>query len=246
MGALVLFMPNNLGAQIELEIENRINDANSISTNTTQPHLAIMNSAIYNDIAEQSHIFGEVLNNFTYPISSVRVYAAVYDGSGNVTATNYAYTQDYYMKPGQKSGFWILIEKNIPESSKYILTSTFESNSRVKPELLKLEPTLISKDPVEIVGTVVNLGTEVATSVGVTGIFYDENHIVVDSEVDYVNIGYDIQPGQKGSFSLKPIMNLQNAHKIKSVALNVESMEYSMLPNSTITNFSQNRSSVIK
>lgn len=239
MGALLLFMPSNLAAQIELDVENRLNDANSNSTKATQPHLAIMNSAIYKGISKQSHIFGEVLNNFTYPISSVRVYAAVYDDSGNVTATDYAYTRDYYMKPGQKSGFWILIQKDIPESSKYNLTSTFESNSRVKPELLKLEPTLISKDPVEIVGTVVNLGTETATSVDVTGIFYDENHIVVDSEVDYVNIGYDIQPGQKASFSLKPIMNSENAHKIKTVALNVESMEYSMLPNSTTTNFSK-------
>jgi hypothetical protein len=93
----------------------------------------------------------------------------------------------------------------------------------------------ISKDPVEIVGTVTNLGMQPATNVDVTGIFYDQNHTVVDSQDDYVNIGYDIKPREKANFDLQPVLNTQNHNNIKSVALNVQSLEYSMFSNSNAT-----------
>ena len=132
---------NNLNAQIELDLENKINDPN-IENKTNEPHPAVLNSEIYKDsITDQSHIFGEVLNNFTHTISFVRVYAAVYDIAGNVVVTDYSHTSDSYLRPGQKSGFWILIDKDIPEDSKFLLTSTFEKTSTVKPGYLKLETT---------------------------------------------------------------------------------------------------------
>jgi len=225
---------NYLNAQIELKLENKIADPNK----TNELHPAIMNSAIYRTSGSQFQIFGEVFNNLSQPITFVQVYAAVYDNGGNVVATDYAYTSDTYLKPGQKSGFWILIENDIPENSKYALTSTFEKTSEVKPDLLKLDTGFMSKDPVEIVGTVTNLATETATSVSVTGIFYDENHTVVDTNTDYVNIGYGIPAGEKANFSVEPVLNYENHYKIKSVALNVDSLEYSMVsntPNSTVT-----------
>ena len=67
----------------------------------------------------------------------------------------------------------------------------------------------------------------------VTGIFYDQNCTVVDTHSDYVNIGYDIRPGDKANFSLEPLMNTENHDKIENLAINVESLEYSMV-NSTL------------
>lgn len=210
-------------AQIEFNLENKVLTSN-------ESRLLILNSAIYKSYGSQSHIFGEILNNFTHPISFVKVYAAVYDTVGNIVATDYSYARDDYLKPGQKSGFWILIQKDVPEGSKYTLSATFE-DTLTKPESLKLEINLMSLNPAKVIGTVTNLGKEPATNVDVSAIFYDENHKVVDSEENFVNIGYGLSPQGKGTFTLEPILNYENRDKIKIVALNAESTEYSMLSN---------------
>ena len=230
LSVLMLFTVDNIAnviGQIEYKLENNL----QVGHASMQLHPAILNSAIYKGYGSQSHIFGEVLNNFSYPISFVKVYAAVKDTSGDVIVTSDGYVRDNYLKPGQKSGFWILVDEDVPAKSNFTLVSTFDKPARIKPESLKLDVTLMSLNPIKVVGTVTNLGEEPATFVDVTGIFYDENHIVVDSEEEYVIIYGELEPREMATFELEPIMNYENRDRIKSVALNVESTEYIMMAN---------------
>ena len=217
----------NVNGQLEFNLENNLN----VGDINKQPQPALLNSAIYKSYGSQSHIFGEVLNNFSYPISFVKVYAAVQSASGDVIVTSDGFVRDNYLKPGQKSGFWILVDEDVPAKSNFTLVSTFDKPARIKPESLKLDVTLMSLNPIKVVGTVTNLGEEPATFVDVTGIFYDENHIVVDSEEEYVIIYGELEPREMATFELEPIMNYENRDRIKSVALNVESTEYIMMAN---------------
>jgi hypothetical protein len=97
-----------------------------------EPNPDILYSALNSDT-----IVGEVLNNFTYPIESVRITASVYDKNGLLAATGETYTSDYQLKPGSRSGFDIYLDEKLPSNSKYTLTSTFEESEDDKPEALQ-------------------------------------------------------------------------------------------------------------
>lgn len=197
-------------------------------TVTTKPHVIIPSSKIYTD-SLSSKIFGEVLNNFTYPIEFVRIFAQVNDSNGKTIDIKHTNTYGSYLKPGQRAGFWLLFENPIPEQSNYTLTSEFKKSERILPEKLQLQvnnfviPSLIT-------GNITNLGNVTATNVEISAIFYDWNHIVVDTNSDYVNIEEGILPGEQANFDLTPIINSQNSDRITSYALNVQSSEYSMVP----------------
>nr|WP_263324710.1 FxLYD domain-containing protein [Neobacillus sp. Marseille-Q6967] len=51
------------------------------------------------------YIAGEVTNNATVPISSIKLFYTVYDLNGNVIGTDYLYVDTYYLEPGQTSTF---------------------------------------------------------------------------------------------------------------------------------------------
>jgi len=69
--------------------------------------------------------------------------------------------------------------------------------------------------------------------VKVSAIFYDKNHKVVDADYTYTNPDI-ISPNKKAPFEFS--FYTGNPEKIKSVAINVQSNEYSL-----ITNNNQNK-----
>jgi hypothetical protein len=178
---------------------------------------------------------GEVLNNFTYPIELVRITASVYDKNGVIAATGDYYANDYQIKPASRSGFHIFLDEKLPSNSKYTLTVSFEKSEDDKPAALLLSVDTNSEGPrsFKVLGEVINQGQDDANSVKVSGIFYDKDHKVVD--VDYTYTKPDIiSPNKKAPFELS--FYTDNSKKIKSVAINAQSDEYSL-----ITNTNQNK-----
>lgn len=226
LGLISSFMSiNSTYAQIEIPTDKNITSPNFNGTvgEDTEPKPDILYSALKSDT-----IVGEVLNNFTYPIESVLITASVYDKNGVIAATGDTYTSDYQLKPGMKSGFDIYLDERLPGNSKYTLTTRFEKSNEDKPEGLQLSVGKNSKDSksFKIVGEVLNQGQVSANSVRISGIFYDKDHKVLDVDYTYTNPDI-ISPNKKAPFELS--FYTDNPEKIKSIAINAQSKEYSLI-----------------
>ena len=209
------------GENISLPIFNR-----TVSEDA-EPRPDILYSALHSDT-----IVGEVLNNFTYPIELVHITASVYDKNGVIVATGEYNANDYQIKPGMRSGFHIFLDEKLPGNSKYTLTTSFEKSEDDKPAALLLSVDTNSKGPgsYKVLGEVINQGPDVANSAKVSGIFYDKDHKVVDVDYTYTNPDI-ISPNKKAPFELS--FYTDNSKKIKSVAINAQSDEYSLITSNT-------------
>jgi hypothetical protein len=226
-----IFM-NSTYAQIEVTADRNISSPifNRTVSEDAEPRPDILYSALHSDT-----IVGEVLNNFSYPIELVHITASVYDKNGLIVTTAEYNANDYQIKSGMRSGFHIFLDEKLPSSSKYSLTTSFKKSEDDKPAALLLSVDTNSKGPgsYKVLGEVINQGPDNANSVKVSGIFYDKDHKVVD--VDYTYTKPDIiSPNKKAPFELS--FYTDNPEKIKSVAINAQSDEYSL-----ITNDNQNK-----
>lgn len=222
---------NSSYAQIEVTTGRNISSPifNRTVSEDAEPRPDILYSALHSDT-----IVGEVLNNFTYPIELVHITASVYDKNGVVVATGEYNANDYQIKPASRSGFHIFLDEKLPSNSKYTLTTSFEKSEDDKPAALLLSVDTNSKGPgsYKVLGEVINQGPDDANSVKVSGIFYDKDHKVVD--VDYTYTKPDIiSPNKKTPFELS--FYTDNSKKIKSVAINAQSDEYSLITNTNQT-----------
>jgi hypothetical protein len=216
-------------AQIEITTDEKITPLifNETKSEDAQPRPNILYSAL-----NKGTIVGEVLNNFSYPIELVRITATVYDKNGLIAATGEYNANDYQIKPGSRSGFHVFLHEKLPNDSKYTLTTSFGKSEDDKPEALALSVDTNSKGPAsyKVLGQVINQGPDDANSVKVSGIFYDKDHKVVDVDYTYTNPDI-IKPNKKAPFELS--FYTDNSEKIKSVALNAQSDEYSLITNNT-------------
>jgi len=220
---------SKLHAQIEITTDKVLEFPIFNETQTEQPLLTpkILYSALNND-----SIVGEVLNNFSYPIELVRIAAIVYDKNGIITATGDKYVNDYLLKPGSRSGFSIFLDEPLPGSSKYVLTASFEKSDDNKPEalLLSIGKNYNHSNSFRVLGEVMNYGQNAANAVKVSGIFYDSQHKVIDADYVYTNPDI-INSNKKAAFEFSFYVN--NPERIKSMAFNIQSDEYSLITNTT-------------
>lgn len=215
-------------AQIEITTDEKITPQifNRTKNASVQPGPDILYSALNKDT-----IVGEVLNNFSYPIELVRITATVYDDNDVIIATGDKYANDYLIKPGIRSGFDIFLDEALPSDSKYILTTSFEKSDDDKPEALQLSvgKNYGGSNSFRVLGEVMNQGENAANAVKVSAIFYDEKHKVINT--DYVFTNPDIiSPNTKAPFEFS--FYIDNPEKIKFMAFNVQSDEYSLIANS--------------
>jgi len=223
---------NSTYAQIEVTTDGNISSPifNRTVSEDAEPRPDILYSALNSDT-----IVGEVLNNFTNPIESVRITASVYDKNGVIAATGDTYANDYQIKPASRSGFDIFLDEKLPSNSKYTLTVSFEKSEDDKPAALLLSVGTNSEGSgsFKVLGEVINQGQDDANSVKVSGIFYDKNHKVLDVDYTYTNPDI-ISPNKKAPFELS--FYTDNPEKIKSIAVNAQSNEYSLITNGTQNN----------
>jgi len=142
---------------------------------------------------------------------------------------------EYWIKQGSRSGFDIYLDEKLPSNSKYTLTTSLEKSENDKPEALQLSVGGNSKgsNNFKLLGEVLNQGQDDANSVKVSGIFYDKNHKVLDVDYTYTNPDI-ISPNKKAPFELS--FYTDNPGKIKSIAINAQSNEYSLITNGTQNN----------
>jgi hypothetical protein len=232
LGLFFTMSTSSIYAQIEITTGENISSPkfNGTISEDAEPKPDILHSALHSD-----SIVGEVLNNFTYPIESVLITASVYDKNGVIAATGDTYSSDYQLKPGMKSGFDIYFDEKLPSNSKYTLTTRFEKSEGDRPDALQLSVGGNSKDSksFKVIGEVLNQGQDDANSVKVSGIFYDKNHKVLDVDYTYTNPDI-ISPNKKAPFELS--FYTDNPEKIKSIAINAQSKEYSLITNGTQNN----------
>jgi hypothetical protein len=224
-GFLFLLITSTANAQIEVTVDGNMSTPtfNDTLSEDAEPGPDILYSALNKDT-----IVGEVLNNFSYPIELVRITATVYDKNGVIVATGDKYVNDYLIKPGNRSGFDIFLDETLPSKSKYALTTSFEKSEDDKLEALQLSVGKNSKttNTFRVLGEVMNQGKNDANAVKVSAIFYDEKHKVMDT--DYVFTNPDIiSPNKKAPFEFS--FYVENPEKIKSMAFNVQSDEYSLI-----------------
>jgi hypothetical protein len=200
--------------------------------NETQTEAPLLTPKILYSSLSNDTIVGEVLNNFSYPIELVRITAIVYDKNGIITATGDKYVNDYLLNPGSRSGFNIFLDEPLPGSSKYVLVASFEKSDDAKPEalLLSIGKNYKQSNSFRVLGEVINRGQNPANSVKVSGIFYDNEHKVIDTDYVYTNPDI-INSNKKAPFEFSFYVN--NPERIKSMAFNVQSDEYSLITNST-------------
>jgi hypothetical protein len=226
-GFLFSLVSSTANAQIEVTVDENMSTPtfNDTLSEDAEPRPNILYSALNKDT-----IVGEVLNNFSYPIELVRITVTVYDKNGVIVATGDKYVNDYLIKPGSRSGFDIFLDETLPSKSKYTLTTSFEKSENDKPEALQLSVGKNSKssNSFRVFGEVMNQGKNDANAVKVSAIFYDEKHKVVDT--DYVFTNPDIiSPNKKAPFEFS--FYEDNPEKIKFMAFNVQSDEYSLITN---------------
>jgi hypothetical protein len=218
---------NLIFAQIEISTDEKIKSPifNQSQNQGSQPSLDVLYSAL-----DRNTIVGEVKNNLSYPIEQVRVTATVYDKNGVIVATGDKYVNDYLIQPGSRSGFDIFLDETLPSESKYILITSFEKSEDVNPEALQLSVGKNSKtsNSFKVLGEVMNQGKSDANAVKVSAIFYDEGHKVIDTNYVYTNPDI-IGPNKKAPFEFS--FYVGNPDKIKSMAFNVQSDEYSLMTN---------------
>ena len=223
---------NSSYAQIEVTAGGNISSPifNRTVSEDAEPRPNILYSALHSDT-----IVGEVLNNFTYSIELVHITASVYDKNGLIAATGEYNANDYQIKPGMRSGFHIFLDEKLPSNSKYTLTTSFEKSEDDKAAALLLSVDSNSKGSgsFKVLGEVTNQGQDNANSVKVSGILYDKDHKVVDVDYTYTNPDI-ISPNKKAPFELS--FYTDNSKKIKSVAINGQSDEYSLVTNNTQNN----------
>ena len=177
---------------------------------------------------DKDTIVGEVLNNFSYPIELVRITATVYDKNDVIIGTGDKYVNDYLIKPGNRSGFDIFLDKTLPSHSKYTLTTSFEKSDDDRPEalLLSVGKNYKFSNSFRVFGEVLNQGQNTANAVKVTAIFYDQKHDVIDTGYVFTNPDI-ISPNTKAPFEFS--FYTDNPDKIRTMAFNVQSEEYSLM-----------------
>ncbi|MGI8719399.1 MAG: FxLYD domain-containing protein, partial [Nitrososphaeraceae archaeon] len=117
----------------------------------------------------------------------------------------------------------------------YTLTTSFEKSDDITPEALQLSIGTHSKtsNSFRVLGEVINQGNNDANAVKVSAIFYDQGHRVIDTDYVYTNPDI-ITPNKKAPFEFS--FHVNNPEKIKYMAFNVQSDEYSLMTNNRQNN----------
>jgi len=224
---IFFFLTSSLtNAQIEVSVnENLLTPFENTLSENAVPAPDILYSKLNDD-----SIVGEVQNNFSYPIEQVRLTATVYDKNGVIVATGDKYINDYLLKPGERSGFNIFLDETLPTGSKYTLTTSLKKSEDVKPPALRLSVgnNYRTSNSFRVLGEVMNQGNNSAHAVKVSAIFYDGRHNVIDTDYVYTNPDI-ISPNKKAPFEFS--FRVNNPEKIRSMAFNVQSDEYSLVVN---------------
>jgi hypothetical protein len=232
-----------------IQVQANTSSSNNAAFKPQQDLILIKSpSSSYFDRSGILHITGEVQNNFGFPVQSVQVTATLYGSQKNVIDRKSAYTYiDQLKSGGGRSGFNIIVPANVTKNSTgYSLSATSYTKSSAaaaaapplspKPAFLNLNINKGTKDlngNYHLLGNVTNKGNNTATHVRVSTVFFNGTNKIIDAQGGFTT-PMNLQSGQTAPFNFTVLS--PNLNEIKTVAVNTQSQEYSMMVNNNNNN----------
>jgi hypothetical protein len=181
-----------------------------------------------------TYIVGEVRNNLSDVVEYVQIVGSFYDSSGLLIDTDFTYTDLDYLRPAEKSPFKLIISDESVASriDNYTLSVNWEpvyANASIVAAATVLtiqegEQRIGEFGWYEVVGEVVNGGTDSTEYVKVVATFYDEAGQVINTDFTYTDPS-DLAAGQSAPFELS-VSDEDIAEEIESVKLATQSQDY--------------------
>jgi hypothetical protein len=193
----------------------------------------ILSSSVIRTQFGSTYIVGEVRNDFPNVVESVQVVGRFYDSSGRLIDTGSTYTELDQLRPEEKSPFWLSITNAsvAQRIANYNLTVSWDQlGSSAKPAALSIvegEQRRSGNENYEIVGEVINNGSQDTESVSVIATIYDQNGTVIGASSTFTNPS-DVPAGQSAIFKISVITG-NRSDDIQLVKLTTESSDYLMI-----------------
>jgi hypothetical protein len=181
-----------------------------------------------------TYIVGEVRNNLSDVVEYVQIVGSFYDSSGLLIDTDFTYTDLDYLRPAEKSPFKLIISDESVASriDNYTLSVNWEpvyadASAVAAATVLTIqegEQRIGEFGWYEVVGEVVNGGTDSTEYVKVVATFYDEAGQVINTDYTYTDPS-DLAAGQSAPFELR-VSDEDISEEIESVKLATQSQDY--------------------
>ena len=196
--------------------------------------VSILSSSQTNTDFGSTYIVGEVRNDLSHLINYVQIVGTFYDSRGLLIDTDFTYADLDYLRPGEKSPFRLIIsdESVVQRIDSYTLAVNWEPvfvdpSSVAAATVLRIEQgeqRIGEFGWYEIVGGVVNGGSEPTQYIKVVATFYDEAGKVIETDYTYTDPS-DLAAGQSAPFELT-VSDEAISDDIESVKLAAQSNDY--------------------
>ena len=177
------------------------------------------------------HIVGEIENNSSVPLNQIVVTATLYSEDGSVLGTMSTNSILETLMPGQKGPFDLIVFDNtVSKIYEYSLTAKYKPTDS-KTESLEILSSNAKRDMVDnfiISGTVTNHDQRTANTVVVIATLYDRDGKVVAAGRAYTEPEY-LKSGSIAPFLIS-VTDKSQSRKVSDYSLNVESEEYTAVP----------------
>ena len=197
-------------------------------------NVSILSSSQYSTEFGSTYIVGEVRNDLSDVVQYVQIVGRFYDSNGLLIDTDFTYTDLDLLRPGEKSPFSLIVsdESVAQRIDSYTLAVNWDPVF-ADPSAIAAATVLTIQEGehrinefgwYEIVGEVVNGGTDDTEFVKVVATFYDETGQVINTDFTYTDPS-DIPTGQSAPFELT-VTDEDMSDDIQSVKLSAQSQDY--------------------
>ena len=206
-------------------------------TSPQQPEgadVSILSSSQIGTDFGSTYIVGEVRNDLSDVVNFVQIVGRFYDSSGLLIDTDFTYTDLDYLRPGEKSPFRLIIsdETVAQRINSYTLDVNWDPVFAIPSTIAEATVLTIVQGEqrtndfgwYQIVGEVVNGGSEPTEFVKVVATFYDEAGQVINTDFTYTDPS-DLAAGQSAPFEVT-VTDEDVSDDIESVKLTAQSTDY--------------------
>jgi hypothetical protein len=196
--------------------------------------VSILSSSQTNTDFGSTYIVGEVRNDLSQLVNYVQIVGTFYDSNGVLIDTDFTYTDLDYLRPGEKSPFRLIVsdESVVQRIDSYTLAVNWEpvfadQSAVAEATVLRIvqgEQRIGEFGWYEIVGEVVNGGSEPTQYVKVVATFYDDAGRVIGTDFTYTDPS-DVAAGQSAPFEIT-VTDEDISDDIESVKLAAQSSDY--------------------
>jgi hypothetical protein len=209
--AVIITSPTTVQAQAQQQIQLQQPPPTTPATAGSNGNVSILSSSQIRSEFGSTYIVGEVRNDLSDVVQFVQIVGRFYDSNDLLIDTDFTYTNLDLLRPGEKSPFRLIIsdESVAQRIDNYTLSvnwdPVFADPSAVAAATVLTiqegEQRINDLGWYEIVGEVVNGGTDDTEFVKVVATFYDETGRVIDTDFTYTD-PTDVPAGQSAPFEL--------------------------------------------